>query len=221
MRNLLLDAILFALFVAEMSFYHLPKILHEILGVAMAAAIILHIAINRRRFASLFKKITPRKFFNAATDFALTICAAVILIPGVFMSNYLFAELVSFELRRNMTLHQLHVAAPYLLLILIGVHIGLHWRELRRRILNLFGLEEIYQRRQIFFRAAAMILSLFGAAGLYLNRVGDRILMKHIFATPATDLPAAVFALLTIGGVIFFATITFLLDEKIFRRGRD
>ena len=221
MRNILLDAILFLLFVAEMSFYHLPKILHEILGVAMAAAIILHVAINQRRFASLLKKLTPRKFLNAATDFALTICAAVILIPGVFMSNYLFAELVSFELRRNMTLHQLHVAAPYLLLILIGVHIGLHWRELRQRALNLFGLEKIYQRRQIFFRAAAMILSLFGVAGLYLNRVGDRILMKHIFATPATDLPAAVFALLTIGGVIFFATITFLIDEKIFRRGRD
>jgi len=221
MKKFLLDVILLALFVAELSFHHLPKILHEILGVAMAAAIILHVAINRRRFALLFKKITPRKFFNAATDFALTICAAVILIPGVFMSNYLFAELVSFELRRNMTLHQLHVAAPYLLLILIGVHIGLHWRELRQRALNLFGLEKIYQRRQIFFRAAAMILSLFGVAGLYLNRVGDRILMKHIFATPATDLPAAVFALLTIGGVIFFATITFLIDEKIFRRGRD
>ena len=220
MRNLLLDAILFALFVAEMSFYHLPAILHEILGVAMAVAIILHVAINRRRFASLLKKLTPRKFFNAATDFALTICAAVILISGVFMSNYLFAELVSFELRRNMTLHQLHVAAPYLLLILIGVHIGLHWCELRQRVLNLFGLEEIYQRRQIFFRAAAVILSAVGLAGFYLNRVGDRLLMKHIFATPATELPALIFALLTIGGVIFFATITFLFDEN-FRRGRD
>ena len=137
MRNLLLDAILLVLFVAELNFHHLPKILHEILGVAMAAAIILHVAINRRRFASLFKNITPRKFLNAATDFALTICAAIILISGVFMSNYLFAEVVSFELRRNMTLHQLHVAAPYLLLILIGVHIGLHWRELRQRVLNL------------------------------------------------------------------------------------
>ena len=220
MRNILLDAILFVLFVAEMSFYHLPKILHEILGVAMAAAIILHVAINRRRFTSLLKKITPRKFFNAATDFALTICAAIILIPGVFISNYLFVDLVSFELRRNMTFHQLHVATPYAMLILIGVHIGLHWRGLRQRILNLFGLEEIYQRRQIFFRAAAVILSAVGAAGLYLNRVGDRILMKHIFATSATELPAAVFALLIIGGVIFFATITFLLDEK-FRRGRD
>lgn len=221
MINVLLDAVLLALFVAEMSFYHLPAVLHEVLGTAMAAAIILHVAINRRRLASLLKGLTPRKFLNAATDGALTICAATTLAAGVTMSNYLFADFVSFELRRNMTLHQLHVAAPYAMMILIGVHVGLHWRELRQRLLNMFDAEEFYRRRQIFFQAAAVILSAVGAAGLYLNRVGDRLLMKHIFATPATDLPAVIFALLTIGGVIFFATITFLLDEKIFRRRRD
>ena len=218
MRNLLLDAILLVLFVAELNFHHLPKILHEILGVAMAAEIILHVAINRRRFTSLLKKITPRKFFIIAINIALTIISVIIFFTSVPISNYLFAELVSFELRRNMTLHQLHVAAPYLLLILIGVHIGLHWRELRQRILNLFGFEEIYQRRQIFFIAAAVILSAVGVAGLYLNRVGDRILMKHIFATPATELHGIIFALLILGGVIFFALITFLVDRKIFRR---
>ena len=213
MKYFLRPTILFALFVAELSFHHLPKVLHEVLGMAMTAAIILHVTINRHRFASLLKKITPRKLINAATDFALAICAAATLIPGVFMSNYLFAEFVSFELRRNMTLHQLHVATPYLLLILIGVHIGLHWRELWQRFFKRFGTE-------IFFKAAAVILSVVGVAGLYLNRVVDRLLMKHIFATPATELPAPMFMLLIIGGVIFFATITFLIDDKI-RKGRD
>ena len=54
MKNLSLDAILFALFVAELSFHFLPKILHEILGVAMAAAIVLHVAINFRRLGANF-----------------------------------------------------------------------------------------------------------------------------------------------------------------------
>ena len=220
MINVLLDALLLALFVAEMSFYHLPAVLHEVLGAATAAAIILHVVINRRRLASLLKGLTPRKFLNAATDGALTICAATTLATGVTMSNYLFADFVSFELRRNMTLHQLHVAAPYAMMILIGVHVGLHWRELRQRLLNMFGLEDKTVARYAL-RIAHYLLAAAGAVGLYLNRVGDRLLMKHIFATPATDLPAVIFALLTIGGVIFFATITFLLDEKIFRRRRD
>ena len=220
MRNFLLDAILFALFVAELTFHYLPKILHEILGVAMAAAILIHLFINRRRFLSLAKKMTPRKIFSAITNILLTICAGIIFITGVCMSNYLFADAVSFELRRNMTIHQLHVATPYLLLILIGIHIGLHWRELWQRFLNLIGAEEFYRRKINFFRAAAVILAAMGVAELYLNRVGDRILMKHIFATPATDLPVAIFILLIIGGVGLFALITFLLDEN-FRKRRD
>ncbi|MBR2733967.1 MAG: hypothetical protein IKD80_06935 [Selenomonadaceae bacterium] len=58
------------------------------------------------------------------------------------------------------------------------------------------------------------MLSIIGAAGLSLNRVGDRILMKHIFATPATEFHAALFALMIVGGVILFALITVLLDKK-------
>lgn len=220
MKNFLLDAILFALFVAELSFHYLPKILHEILGAAMAAAIFIHLFINRRRFLSLAKKMTPRKIFSVAINFALTICAGIIFITGVCMSNYLFADFVSFELRRNMTIHQLHVATPYILLILIGIHIGLHWRELWQRFLNLIGAEGFYRRKIDLFRAAAVILAAIGVAEIYLNRVVDRILMKHIFATPATDLPVAIFILLIIGGVGLFALITFLLDEY-FRKRRD
>ncbi len=208
MKKFFLDVILLALFVAELSFHHLPKILHEILGVALAAAIVLHVAINFRRLSALFKKISPRKIFLAADDFALAVSAAIILLAGVCMSNYLFDELVSFELRRNMTIHQLHVAAPYMMMILIGVHVGLHAQELRQRF---SGVKK-------FFDAAIIILAAVGAFGLFFNRVPDRILMKHIFATPATDLPAPLFMTFTLGGIIFFALITFLVDKKFLRR---
>ena len=208
MKKFLLDVILIVLFVAELSFHHLPKILHEILGVAMAAAIIVHVVINFRRFKSLFKKITPRKFFIIAINIALAIGAVIILFAGVFMSNYLFADVASFELRRNMTIHQLHVAIPYVMMILIGAHVGFHAQELRQRFLSV----------KKFFNVTILILAAFGAFGLFYNRVLDRILMKHIFATPATELHGIIFALLILGGVIFFALITFLIDKNIFRR---
>lgn len=204
MRNFLLDVILLVLFVAEMSFHHLPKILHEIFGVAMTAAIIFHITINFRRLKLLTKKISPRKFFIVTTDFALIICAAIIFVSGVCMSNYLFADAISFELRRNMTLHQLHVAFPYVAMILLGMHVGFHWQEF-------FG--RFYRRKNIFL-AVVVMSAIVGAAGLFMNRVGDRILMKHIFATPATELHGAIFALMIFGGIIFFALITALLDKK-------
>ena len=208
MKKFLLDVILFTLFVAELSFHHLPKVLHEILGMAMALAIVVHVAINFRRLTSLFKKITPRKIFVVTIDFALAIGAVIILFAGVCMSNYLFTDVVSFELRRNMTIHQLHVAIPYMLMILIGAHVGFHAQELRQRFFKVK-----------IFNVAIVALSIIGAFGLFFNRVHDRILMKHIFATPATDLVAPLFMLLIIGGVIFFALITFFVDRKIFGGG--
>ena len=214
MKNFLLDMILFALFVAELSFQFLPKVLHEIFGVALAAAIVLHLAINRRRVVSLTKKLSPRKIFSVAVDFALTVGVMIVCASGVIMSNYIFVELVNFELRRNMTIHQLHLAAPYVMMILLGVHVGLHWQELRQRTLNFFGLEKFYRRRQKIFLAVLVLLSMVGVAGLHLNRVVDRILMKHIFGTPATELPAVLFALMIVGGVMLFALITRLLDKK-------
>lgn len=221
MKNFLLDVILIALFVAEMCFQMLPKILHEILGVAMAAAIILHVAWNWRRFTSTLKKTASRKIFSAAINFLSAICAAIILASGVCMSNYLFPDAVSDELRRNMTIHQLHVSAPYWLMILIGVHVGLHWRELRQRLPNFFGVGNFYRRHEKFFDIAANVsFSAIGVFGLIMNRVADRMLMMHIFATPATDLPAAIFALMIFGGIIFFALITSFVDEIFARKRR-
>lgn len=208
MKKFLLDVLLLALFVAELSFHHLPKVLHEILGVAMAAAIVLHVAINFRRLKSLFKKMTPRKIFVVTSDAALAVASAIILFAGVCMSNYLFPDVAGFELRRNMTLHQLPTATPYVMMILIGAHVGMHAQELRQRFLSVGKI----------FNAAVVTLAAVGAWGLFLNRFLDRILMRHIFATPATDLPAPLFAVLMLGGVMFFALITFLLDRKICRR---
>ena len=208
MKKFFLDVILLALFVAELCFHHLPKILHEILGVAFAVAVVLHVAINFRRFKALFKKISPRKIFIVSTDFFLAIFSTIIFFAGAVMSNFLFVELMSFELRRNMTLHQLHVAVPYMMMILLGLHVGLHAQELRQK----------FSGSKKFFNATIFILAAIGAFGFFFNRVHDRILMKHIFATPATDLHGIIFAALIFGGIIFFALITFLLDKKIFRR---
>jgi hypothetical protein len=208
MKNFWLDVILIVLFVAEMSFHFLPKVLHEILGVALTAGFIFHVTINRRRVVSMTKKMSPQKIISLTTDFALIICAAIIFVSGVCMSNYLFTDAVSFELRRNMTLHQLHVALPYVIIIFIGVHVGLHWQELRQRLMKFFGTGKI-------FGAIIVTLSAIGLAGMYLNRVGDRILMKHIFATPATELPAAIFVTMIFGEIVFFALITVLLDKKL------
>lgn len=205
-----LDAALLIIFSLTMSFYFLPRILHEIFGLIMAAGVFIHFFINRRRFFSAFKgNLSAKKIFSNAINIFLTAIFMTILFTGICMSNYIFHDFISMEIRRNMTFHQLHVALPYVMMILIGLHIGLHWREMREKFLR-------FMKNSLLEKIFAAVIVCTGVYGSFLNKVGDRILMKHIFATPATELSLPIF-LLIILSIILLYTVIFIIAEKIFK----
>ena len=202
MKRKILDAALFILFLLVMSFHFLPRILHEVFGIVMAAAFVIHLFINRRQFFySLRGKKSARKIFSALINISMLITFAIILVTGICMSNYIFHDFIPFEIRRNFFIHQLHVSLPYVFIIFLGCHIGLHWREI------------IKIKNPLIQKIFMAVIICAGIYGSFLNRVGDRILMKHIFATPATDLPFGIFLILIVATVGIYSSITFLLDE--------
>ena len=204
MNRKFLNPAMIILFLLTMSFHFLPRISHEIFGLIMAAVVLIHFFINRRKFFYLMNgKISIRKFLSALIILSATIIFVIILISGVCMSNYIFKDFIPMAIRRNMLIHQLHVSMPYLFMILIGCHIGLHWREIFK-IKNLM-LQKIFMA----------IIFCVGIYGSFLNRVGDRILMKHIFATPATELSIILFFIIIFSTTAIYAVIIFILDEKI------
>ena len=125
------------------------------------------------------------------------------------MSNYIFHDFIPLEFRRNMIFHQLHVALPYSMMILIGLHIGLHWKELREKFLR-------FMKNSLLEKILAALIICAGIYGSFLNRVGDRILMKHIFATPATELSLPIFLLILLSTTLLYAVLI-VLAEKIFK----
>ena len=104
-----LDLLLFILFLLLMSFHFLPRDVHEILGVAMAAGVLIHIIINLKRFFSLIQSGTTKgRIFTFIIDLILFGIFAANIIAGIFMSNYLFHDFIPLELHRDMTFHQIH-----------------------------------------------------------------------------------------------------------------
>ena len=202
MKKYFLDLFLLTIFLLAMSFHFLPRNFHEIFGVVMFAAVTLHLIFNRRWFINLRqKKITRRNIFSTLIIFLMLATFLTISVTGICISNYLFNDFVSLEIRRNFTIHQLHVSSPYILMILIGLHIGLHWTEIWNRFLNFFGLQKKSLAYKIICKVFLLLIIFGGIYGAFLNRVGDRILMKHIFATPATELNFPEFL------ILFFATM--------------
>ncbi|MBQ5502285.1 MAG: hypothetical protein IIT82_06215 [Selenomonas sp.] len=186
------------LFLPIMCFHYVPKVLHEVLGIMWLVLVLIHIGQNRQWFTSLKRgRWTILRTIGTVVDILLLIVLLVMVGAGSGISNHLFKEIMPLTIQRSILIHQLHVSLPYALLILMGLHWGLHFK----------GWREKWHLPWPASCPVKVLLALLATAGgiygSFLDRVGDRLLMKHIFATPATGEPAIVYVglLLAIWGM--------------------
>ena len=213
MKKIFLDVTLLMLFILVMSFHFLPKIMHEVLGLLLPIAMLGHFCWNFKTFKSLTGTIKKR--LSMLIDVALFVCLIVIIFTGICISNHLFNGMIDMKLQRNITIHQLHVSLPFLMMILSGLHLGLHWQGFWQRIKNLININTDSKIYRIISRLFILMLIAAGIYGSFLDRIGDRLMMKHIFATEATDLPFIAFAALMAGIFTLYTVIGFFINKYI------
>ena len=209
-------ALLPLLFLPIMCFHYVPKVLHEVLGILWWLLVLIHIGQNRQWFASLKRgRWSILRLIGTVIDILLLVVLLVMVGAGSGISNHLFKEIIPLDIQRSILIHQLHVSLPYALLILMGLHWGLHFKGWRARW---------HLPWSAFLPLKVVLAVLVAAGGIYgsfLDRVGDRLLMKHIFATPATGEPAVVYVglLLAIMGlyIIIGALLAKFLHFRIDR----
>ena len=221
MKRLGVTTCLPLLFIAVMCFYHMPKLLHEILGVVWLLLIVLHLYQNRGWLGNLRRgSWSFLRLLGTVIDLLLIAGVLVVVLSGLGISNYLLKDVMPLDIQRSIALHQYHVSLPYALLILSGLHWGLHWQGWQaqwRRIIKL-SLSPLVRRLLAGGTVAALLV--IGVWGSFMNRVGDRLLMKHIFATEATNQPGEIYVLLLAGmlGLYVLAGIAISKAAKYKRR---
>lgn len=99
---------------------------HEIAGLAIILLFVLHLIINRKWIVTVTKKffdksVKTRTKVGYVVDFLLLVCFIIILVTGIMISKIVF----HFEAPNSAKL--LHFMCSALVLILMGVHLGLHW----------------------------------------------------------------------------------------------
>ena len=202
MKKFYLDVSLLIMLLATMNFHLLPKILHEVIGLAMFAAVVIHFYWNLRSFRSLGK-------FYLAVDILLAVSMLIIIGTGVIISHHLFKDVFDMALRRNLTIHQLHHAIPYFMMILIGLHLGRNWLGVKQRLSKWIKVPPTVGN------ALTIVFCGVGLGGVYLDQLVDRLLMHHIFGTAATQLPLGLYFVILIGMLVLFTSLGVLIDRSI------
>ena len=200
MKRLGVTTCLTLVFVAVMCFQYLPKLLHEILGVAWLLLILLHLYQNRSWLRNLRHGSWGwGRLLGTVINALLMAGVLAVVLSGLGISNYLLKEVMPLAIQRSIALHQYHVSLPYALLILCGLHWGLHWQGWQKQWQKMLNLSLPPLVGRLLAVGMAVLVLVMGVWGSFLNRVGDRLLMKHIFATEATNQPGEIYALLLAG----------------------
>lgn len=129
--RIVLDLLMAVTFVLLMN----PRVLdglpfHEIAGTVIGVAILIHIGLNYRWVVNTTKKILDSKLpnktrFGYMLNVLLLIAMAGVIITGIFISRVVFPGLAIQGSRWLRGLHGLFADST---LVLVGLHIALHWQ---------------------------------------------------------------------------------------------
>jgi len=133
---------------------------HQIAGLAIGVAFIIHIALNRKWVKQVTLKLFSSKInfktkFGYILDVILLLCFAFIIISGILISK------VEFPFK------MLHISISYIALLLVGVHIGLHWSWVMNVFKNIFGIRSKNKILSIIAKLAVVLLFIFGSYNIY------------------------------------------------------
>ncbi|MDO4204783.1 MAG: DUF4405 domain-containing protein [Selenomonadaceae bacterium] len=181
MKHLLGNHSFFLLLFLCMIFHFLPRPLHEVLGTAVMMPFLYHLWRYGGWWRGLLRGNTVKSPLGKLTsllNLLLLVLMAAVIISGIMISNYIFKDIIPLGWRTSAAIHQLHTSSCFALWLMTGLHVGLHLQSWIHRRLSSPAAR----------RPALAVAFLTCVAGLYssvLHRIGDRLLMKHIFATPA------------------------------------
>ena len=121
-----IDILMSVMLLLLMAYQVVGDYLHEIFGTAMLVLFLVHHILNVRWYKSLLKgKYMPQRIISTVLNAALLAAMLSLAYSGVVLSRHVFDFL---PITRGMALARvMHLSASYWGLVLMSLHIGLHW----------------------------------------------------------------------------------------------
>ena len=132
--KMIVDVLMLVLMLLEYSKIYTGQLLHEIFGIALLGLFIIHNVLNINFYKTLFKgKYNIQRLITTITDLAFLMCMLFTIILGIPISEKIFNFL---NLNGNMTIRKLHTIFGYWGLMILAIHLGLHFKMIFAKLKN-------------------------------------------------------------------------------------
>jgi hypothetical protein len=135
--NLIVDIAIFVAFLVAMAPHFTGVAIHEWLGIAFGAAIITHLLLHWQWIVEITKRLFGKASWSARINYILNtllfIDITLIIFSGLMISEEAL-PLVGIQLAQSRSWRGLHGTFADLFVVLVGLHVALHWQW----IVNMF-----------------------------------------------------------------------------------
>ena len=153
---------------------------HEYIGALLLALFIIHNLLNWRWYGGLLRgKYSTRRFLNTAVNLLLAADMLLLLVTSVMISRELRPLL---HIESGFLTRQYHTFAAYWGLILMSVHLGMHWEMLLGMARKLTGTANESRAVTIALRAVTVLILIWGIKSSFTLNVGDKLTMRATFS---------------------------------------
>lgn len=218
--KLIIDLIMTVLMLVEMAYNFTGNKFHELSGSSLFILFIIHNILNRRWYITIFKgKMNVRRTLNITVNILFLITMLAVMLSAIPLSRTVFAFL---QIRNNgLIARQIHTLAAYWGLILMAVHIGMHWEMIISGLQKMIGITGISTIRTIILRIIAILIVVHGMQASFDRNIGFKLILYSTFDTfnPDETLIKVFIDYLSIIGVYICGT--YYIMKIFFRKNRS
>ncbi len=173
LTRLVLDFVAVGFFVMAMAYWWLDNRTHELVGTVMFALLFLHNVFNRRWWGRLPKtRRASRPWITVVLNLTLLVSMVALMSTSVLVSQSLFRQVAV----GGATAREIHILAAYWSLVVVALHLGLHWSIVMNVARAILGISGKNATRTLALRLASVGITVHGVHSSFELGIWPRLL---------------------------------------------
>ncbi|WP_338448703.1 DUF4405 domain-containing protein [Niallia oryzisoli] len=144
---------------------------HEIAGLAIGGVFFIHVLLNGKWVKNVTLRLFDSKLpfktrFNYFLNLLLLVTMLFVIISGIFISRVVFPNI---NIGNEQWFKVTHMSVSYLALVLVAIHVGMHWNWVVNTFKNILKLKGKRPAVGFVAKLAAAALLIFGSYQMYFS----------------------------------------------------
>jgi len=174
--RLVLDLAMVVLWLLLMAYRVTGNWVHEVLGVSILVLFVVHNLWNRRWYRWI---LNPGEgWAGGAIHLVMVVLMLVLFASAALVSHVVFTFIPG---NGSFGARQIHVLCAYWGLVLLSLHLGMHWPKVMGGLRSLFGMTGASRLRTWALRVGAMLIVIRGVQASFEAGMGAKLVMYYSF----------------------------------------